>query len=112
MPTLKIDKLHCTKKTDDSGSNDETYLDLKTDGLVGKLPEDRKYWEMSTGDTQSINRTYDFRGEFFVKCMENDTGSNDTIGEFTFVAGTTPPSSPLYWTGHDSQYQFYFTYTA
>ncbi len=112
MPTIYLDKLHCTKKTGDSGSNDEVYLEISTDGLKGKLPEDKDYWEMSSGDSQSIGRTYDFRGEFLIICKESDTASDDTIGEFTFVAGTTPPASPLYWTGHDSDYQFYFTYTA
>ena len=112
MPTIKLDSLHCTKKSDDAGSNDEIYLELKTDGLKGKLPEDKDYWEMSSGTTQSIGRTYDFRGEFLVVCRESDTAGDETIGEFTFVAGTTPPASPLYWTGSKSDYQFFFTYTA
>lgn len=33
MPTIKLDSLHFTKKSDDAGSNDEIYLELKTDGL-------------------------------------------------------------------------------
>jgi len=112
MATITLKSLKCVKKTDDAGSNDEIYLNLRTDGLSGRLPEDKDYWEMGDGETQNINRTYDFRDQFTVTEMENDAGSDDTVGEFTFVVQVPPPGSPLVFTGEESLYELAFEYTA
>ncbi|HZF13856.1 MAG TPA: hypothetical protein VFE33_34110 [Thermoanaerobaculia bacterium] len=112
MATITLQSLKCIKKTDDAGNNDEIYLKLKTDGLEGKLPSDKDYWEMSNGDTQNIGRTYDFREEFTVTEMESDTGSDDVVGEYTFVVQIQPAGSPLVFTGHKGQYELFFNYTA
>ena len=112
MARLSLDKLKCIRKTDDPGNNDEVYLDLRTDGLEGRLPGSSTYWEMSNGDTQDIGRAYDFIREFTVTLMEEDTGNDDTIGEFTFTANIAPPGSPLVFTGEEGQYELYFTVSA
>jgi len=112
MATITLQSLKCIKKTDDAGNNDEIYLKLKTDGLEGRLPLDKDYWEMGDGETQGINRTYDFREQFTVTEMENDTGSDDVVGEYTFVVQIPPAGSPLVFTGHKSEYELFFNYTA
>ena len=99
MAKLFIDSLKCIRKTDDPGNNDEVYLNLRTDGLEGRLPSSSTYWEMSNGDTQEIDHTYDFIRELTVTLMEDATGSDDTIGEFTFDVNIAPPGSPLIFNG-------------
>ncbi len=113
MATITLKSLKCIKQTDDgAGNQDEIYLKLRTDGLEGKLPSDKKYWEMSSGDTQAIDRTYDFRNEFTVTEMESDTTSDDVVGAYTFVVQIQPAGSPLVFSGHKSQYELFFDYTA
>ena len=92
MATLVLESLTCVKKTGDAGSNDEVYINLATEGLTGKLPENSDYWEMSDGQTQAIDRTYEF------------------VGTFTFDTGITPPGSPLEFTGEGGDYELTFTY--
>lgn len=112
MARLFIDKLKCIKKTGDAGDNDEVYLDLRTDGLEGRLPGSSSYWEMRSGSEQEIDHTYDFIREFTVTLMEEDTGNDDTIGQFTFDANIAPPGSPLIFNGEGGQYELSFTMTA
>jgi hypothetical protein len=112
MATITLQSLKCIKKTDDAGSNDEIYLKLRTDGLEGRLPGEKSYWEMGDGETQAINRTYDFREQFTVTEMESDTGSDDVVGEYTFVVQIPPPGSPLVFTGEKSEYELSFAYSA
>lgn len=112
MARITLNSLKCVKKSGDAGGNDEVYLELRTDGLHGRLPGEETYWEMGDGETVTINRTYEFLNEFTVEGKEKDTGKDDVLGEFTFKVGATPPSSPLYWTGHESQYELSFTYVA
>ena len=110
MATLVLESLTCVKKTGDAGSNDEVYINLATEGLTGKLPENSDYWEMSDGQTQAIDRTYEFVGTFTLTVMESDTGNDDEIGTFTFDTGITPPGSPLEFTGEGGDYELTFTY--
>ncbi len=112
MAQITLQSLKCIKKSDDAGNNDEIYLKLKTDGLEGKLPSNENYWEMGDGETQAINRTYDFREEFTVTEMEHDTGSDDVIGQYTWVVQIQSAGSPLVFTGHKSQYELAFVYSA
>ncbi|MEA2603002.1 MAG: hypothetical protein QOF89_3994 [Acidobacteriota bacterium] len=111
MAKLFIEKLKCVRKTDDPGNNDEVYMEMKTDGLEGRLP-DKGEWEMSDGDTRDIQREYSFLADFFVGVFESDTGNDDTIGEYTFQVNKQPPASPLILTGESSRYELSFRYTA
>jgi hypothetical protein len=111
MAKLFIDKLKCVHKTDDAGDNDEVYMEMKTDGLKGRLP-DKDDWEMTDGDTRDIQREYSFLVDFFVGVFEHDTGSDDTIGEYTFQVNKAAPASPLIMTGEGSKYELSFRYTA
>lgn len=111
MATLTLHSLKCVKKTGDAGDNDEVYMNLATDGLAGRLPGEKTYWEMGDGETQTIGRTYDFINQFTVDVMEEDSGSDDLIGSFTFTAPNIQPS-PLIMTGHESYYELAFTQTA
>ena len=112
MARLLLDKLKCVRKTGDPGNNDEVYLDLRTDGLEGRLPGEHTYWEMSNGDTQDVAHPYDFIRDFTVTLKEDDTGNDDIIGEFTFDVNIAPPGSPLVFTGEGSHYELTFTMTA
>lgn len=115
MATVQIQSIECVKKTGDAGSNDEVYINLETEGLTGKLPEDKDYWELSDLQIQEIDRTYDFGRTFTLTVMESDTGSDDQIGTYTFDTSKTPPISPLRFTGTDDDkwdYKLNFIYTA
>lgn len=109
MATLTLHSLKCVKKTGDAGDNDEVYMNLSTDGLEGRLPGEKTYWEMGDGETQTIGRNYDFINQFTVDVKESDGGSDDFIGSFTFTANNTPPPSPLIMTGEESLYELAFT---
>src|SRR5215210_2876113 len=115
MATVQIQSIECIKKTDDPGSNDEVYINLETEGLTGKLPDDKDYWELSDLQIQEIDRTYDFNRTFTLTVMESDTGSDDQIGTYTFDTAKTAPSSPLIFRGDDGDdydYHLNFVYTA
>ena len=115
MATVQIQSIECVKKTGDPGDNDEVYINLETEGLTGKLPDDKDYWELSDLQIQEIDRTYDFNRTFTLTVMESDTGSDDQIGTYTFDSSKTPPSSPLHFTGEEGDewdYKLNFTYSA
>lgn len=115
MATIQIQSIECVKKTGDAGSNDEVYINLETEGLTGKLPDDKDYWELSDLQIQEIERTYDFTRTFTVTVMESDTGSDDQIGTYTFDTSKSIPSSPLVFRGDegdDWDYKLNFTYSA
>lgn len=109
MATLRLISLTCKKKTGDAGDNDEVYMNLFTDGLEGRLPGEKTYWEMGDGESQTIERNYDFINQFTVDVKESDGGGDDFIGSFTFTAANTPPPSPLIMTGHESYYELFFS---
>src|ERR1044071_6927435 len=99
MATLVLQSLTCVTTTGDAGNSDEVYIKLSTEGLSGKLPEDKDYWPMSDGQTQDIQTTYEFAGPFTLTVMENDGVGDDEIGGFTFESDEAPPGSPLVFNG-------------
>jgi hypothetical protein len=111
MAKILLKTLKCIKQTDDgAGKEDEIYLKLKTDGLEGRLPSDREYWDMTRGSEQKIDREYVFLEQFTVTLMEHDGTRHDVVGEYTFVVQVQPAGSPLVFTGHDGEYHLEFDY--